>query len=386
MKKNKIVIITSIVALILIIIGITYAYFTANIEGVESVSTITTNAGTLEIEYSDNSNIITAENMVPSDKAWITKEFTLKGKNTTELKMYYKINIVVEENTFTSGAITYSLSGENTGNSGQVANDVENASLNSTITIGEGYFSKGENKEHNYKLEIYFKNKDEDQSVDMNKKIKAHIEIEAEEALEKDEKDILVYFDANGGEVSIPYKEVTVGNVYGNLPTPEREGYEFLGWNGKNLFNEEEILMAIDDAEYIDNHYVFESQRAYNKYSTGIPQLTEFKSNNQYTITIVGYTNNVNGYFRIYLVHEDSSLSYRYINYTSDTSISYSSNVNTTIKKVTMTFGNGCKIYISSIQLEEGTKATVYEPYYVTSDVTVTQDQDHTLKAIWKAV
>ena len=36
------------------------------------------------------------------------------------------------------------------------------------------------------------------------------------------------------------------------------------------------------------------------------------------------------------------------------------------------------------IQFEEGDTATTYEPYYVTSDVTITQDKDHTLTAIWK--
>ena len=37
-------------------------------------------------------------------------------------------------------------------------------------------------------------------------------------------------------------------------------------------------------------------------------------------------------------------------------------------------------------QLEEGTEATAYEPYYVTSDVTVTQNKNHTLKAIWEPI
>ena len=37
----------------------------------------------------------------------------------------------------------------------------------------------------------------------------------------------------------------------------------------------------------------------------------------------------------------------------------------------------------SHIQLEEGSTATLYEPYYVTSDVAVTQENDYTLTAIW---
>ena len=32
----------------------------------------------------------------------------------------------------------------------------------------------------------------------------------------------------------------------------------------------------------------------------------------------------------------------------------------------------------------EGSTATEYEPYYITSDTTVVQAKDHTLKAIWR--
>lgn len=39
-----------------------------------------------------------------------------------------------------------------------------------------------------------------------------------------------VSFDANGGSVNTKNKVVTFGQSYGNLPTPTRSGYEFLGW------------------------------------------------------------------------------------------------------------------------------------------------------------
>ena len=37
----------------------------------------------------------------------------------------------------------------------------------------------------------------------------------------------------------------------------------------------------------------------------------------------------------------------------------------------------------TKVQLEEGSTATPYEPYYITSSTTVVQDKDHTLKAVW---
>ena len=39
-----------------------------------------------------------------------------------------------------------------------------------------------------------------------------------------------VTFDANGANVTIPNKEVIKGQMYGDLPTPAREGYTFAGW------------------------------------------------------------------------------------------------------------------------------------------------------------
>jgi len=44
------------------------------------------------------------------------------------------------------------------------------------------------------------------------------------------EQDIVVTLDANGGSVYPNDFSVTYGSLYGELPTPERAGYEFLGW------------------------------------------------------------------------------------------------------------------------------------------------------------
>lgn len=39
-----------------------------------------------------------------------------------------------------------------------------------------------------------------------------------------------VTFNANGGTTPTPSKSVSYGSTYGALPTPTRQGYEFLGW------------------------------------------------------------------------------------------------------------------------------------------------------------
>ena len=42
--------------------------------------------------------------------------------------------------------------------------------------------------------------------------------------------DCTITFNPNGGQVSTTSKSVTGGSTYGELPTPTREGYKFLGW------------------------------------------------------------------------------------------------------------------------------------------------------------
>lgn len=52
-----------------------------------------------------------------------------------------------------------------------------------------------------------------------------------------------VTFDLNGGvlenhgDSTQITKKVTYGETYGDLPIPTREGYAFVGWKGKNLFD-----------------------------------------------------------------------------------------------------------------------------------------------------
>ncbi len=67
-------------------------------------------------------------------------------------------------------------------------------------------------------------------------------------------KNITVTFDANGGTVSIPSKEVTLGSTYGELPTPTRAGYTFLGWwlsNSDTKINDNNLPEAYREVEYI---------------------------------------------------------------------------------------------------------------------------------------
>jgi len=199
-----------------------------------------------------------------------------------------------------------------------------------------------------------------------------------------------VTFDANGGSVDTPSKLVQYGEAYGELPTPTREGYTFLGWNGKNLFdglfkgspiieknnNYTDTNFNDRNLNYSDLNSLFYTFAGY--FIKGTYILTINSNDHWYTfnrMAIAGtdciqvsninirnsytWTQNVDGY-TYFSIERDASES----NYT-DTAF------------------DG---YNFKLQIEEGTEATAYEPYYITSNTTVVQNKNHTLKAIWEPV
>ena len=66
---------------------------------------------------------------------------------------------------------------------------------------------------------------------------------------------ITVYLDANGGSVAPLRIPVYAGDVYGNLPAPVRDGYNFAGWytrksSGERIFDTTEVSATSDHTLY----------------------------------------------------------------------------------------------------------------------------------------
>ena len=98
-NKNNIFvkIMLCVVLAIVLTVGVTYAYFRANITGIESVSTISVGGATLAIKY-EGSNSITAENVIPG---WSAKKyFNVDVTNTAGKEISYDIKLVVENSNF----------------------------------------------------------------------------------------------------------------------------------------------------------------------------------------------------------------------------------------------------------------------------------------------
>lgn len=184
--KYKIPIFISLNILVLIsLFGMAYAYFKATVNNAESASTISVESGELTINYQGNTANIVASGIVPG---WSeTKKFTLSGKNTTKTNefhtdnnLYYKIILAIDNNTFSEGALTYSLAKDSTSSTnGKMADEVsETINQSGNQVIGSGYFSETSTfVDHIYNLTISFPSTEYDQSADNGKSFAAHVTI-----------------------------------------------------------------------------------------------------------------------------------------------------------------------------------------------------------------
>lgn len=185
-KKNLILKITlSIIILLIISIGISYAYFTAFFTGGEEETTIQIKGGKMTITYSGGS-LIEFYNIRPGDNAVATKTFNIIGKNNNDgLEMEYKISLVTKKNTFTDDALKYTLTNINAVDNGVPAPDITEfgdilSGVNTTI-LGVGSFTgpTDGNRTHTYELEIYFPFQLYDQNANQRKQIEAYVLVES---------------------------------------------------------------------------------------------------------------------------------------------------------------------------------------------------------------
>ena len=164
-KKSKNTLIVSIIALVLVLIGVTYAYFSARITGLESASTISLTAGRMGIVYSEDDASVIANNIYPRSEEWITKTITLTGYNTTDKNMYYDLGLQITSNTFLYGELTFDLTG--VGSNGAKIADITGQSITKAsgfFKFGTGAFNTANGDQHVYTLKIYFKDTGEDQN------------------------------------------------------------------------------------------------------------------------------------------------------------------------------------------------------------------------------
>ena len=172
-KSNFVMICISFVALmVLVTFGITYSYFSSTFINGNSTSNIDLTSGKMIINFTDKNPNIVFSNVIPGptnsvSDAIKSKSFVVSGTNTTDLKMEYKLNLVVTNNEFDNNDIGYILIGKNNNNGSLVTNakvafssssiSKINKGTNLTISLGSGYFTKSDSQiNHEYTLYLFF--------------------------------------------------------------------------------------------------------------------------------------------------------------------------------------------------------------------------------------
>ena len=197
----------------------------------------------------------------------------------------------------------------------------------------------------------------------------------------------IVTFDPDGGTLSETTKEVSYHEPYGTLPTPTREGYTFMGWNGKNIINLEKYIR--------DDTYCKITSNEIRIIKTSVladclgPSIS-LVNDNTYSISAYfdgSFTNRLYAFFGLsvwdrHINDNKLSTSFRYNGSEDKGRLAIFQNRQNTVLNSDLISD---ELIISNIMLEEGSTATEYEPYYITSDTKVVQQKNHTLKAIWQA-
>ena len=191
-------------------------------------------------------------------------------------------------------------------------------------------------------------------------------------------------------------KTVYYISPYGTLPTPLKEGYTFKGWNGKNIFDYEEILNNNSSTVSYEEFNGAQTISWINSSNTSTQKFLQgyFKDNTQYIFhgNVASSKSNRIAFDIYYKDGSHQIFDFGSTNHVSSApantfyDISFVSSYGKTIDFIRGAWSADERVYmdINSFIIEEGTTATIYEPYYVTSGTNVTQAKNHTLTAIWE--
>lgn len=168
---NLLLTVIMVATLLVAIIGTSFAFFALMMSEEETINKIILGAGNLDIHYASGTANIEITNITAQDEELvIEKEFSIKGNNSANTVMPYALNLIIMQNDFRSGAISYSLTATNVdGGAGTLAPEViEPRELmtfsdddNYIISLGEGSFAGVVNGSvHTYILRIFFNDED----------------------------------------------------------------------------------------------------------------------------------------------------------------------------------------------------------------------------------
>ena len=192
-RKQKIIVsITGITLVLLILVGLTYAYFLTRIQGNTNERSISVSTKDLALVYEDGNGIISG-NLIEPGTTLTSKTFTVTntGNASTSYMVVIDdvhINYVTpqgtagETTTFVKGGLVYTLNciskNKNTNEVSGTCSKVEEETTLPLVNDGLLISNEiGENIRHEYSLTVTYKDTGENQSDDMNKMFDALVQI-----------------------------------------------------------------------------------------------------------------------------------------------------------------------------------------------------------------
>ena len=184
-RKQKIIVsVTGIFIVLLILVGLTYAYFLTRIQGNTNTKSISVTTANLELVYGDGTQTILKNDIAlepDSDNAIGTKDFTVtnKGNDTSYVVIIEDVNITNASDgsttTFNSNDFRYTLTcTKKDGTSCDGVNTQTIFPLSGGILVGN---SIKEGDVHTYVLTMWYIETGIDQSKDMGKTLQAKVNI-----------------------------------------------------------------------------------------------------------------------------------------------------------------------------------------------------------------
>ena len=250
MRKNKksFLLIVVFFLVVLVVSGISYAFFNY----AQTFNNSELVVGDVYLNYI-TSRSINLENISPRSKLDENTymEFTINGLNERKTKdLYYEIDLMhgeipnnkEEDNRLADEFLRFTLVKKiDNGNEEVVLNDIGFPDINDKRIYVETIAKDTSNeRSHTYKLYVWVTDEIEignlsgsDYSMSEWNDLFASIKVKViGEYVEKEfeNNSVKVKFDPNGGILSQTFKYYNKDDVFGTLPTPTREGYEFRGW------------------------------------------------------------------------------------------------------------------------------------------------------------
>lgn len=178
-KGNMILLtIIAVATLLVAVIGATFAYFSATMNGNQSETPIEVTSGTLSIEYDGDSKINIQSPVANPLDTLSSKTFNVTGVVTGSNNLNYDASLVITNNSFGDGELKYTITSTNVSDNGttftSTSEPIDIPAGTNTIALGKGVFAGPvlNGAFHNYVLSIITSTGDL-----ANKNFEAHLNV-----------------------------------------------------------------------------------------------------------------------------------------------------------------------------------------------------------------